>query len=278
MRAPGEILLVSTYELGHQPSGLAFPRAFLERAGFHPATVDLAVEHLDEGRVRAARLVVFSVPMHTALQLGLRAAERVRTLQPGAVLVFHGLYAVLFADLLRGAGAAAVLAGECEEELVRIARDLERGRAADELAPATAAPLAHLDFPLPSRRDLPPPERYARLVGADGRERLAGHAEASRGCKHRCRHCPVPAVYGGRFVAIPAEVVTEDVGQQVAAGVTHVTFGDPDFLNGPRHARRVAAAGTTAPTAARRRGCSPGPTPLSARCARAAPARAVRSA
>jgi hypothetical protein len=49
-------------------------------------------------------------------------------------------------------------------------------------------------------------------------------------------------VYGGRFFVVPVETVLADVRQQVAAGATHVTFGDPDFLNGPRHALAVARA------------------------------------
>jgi radical SAM superfamily enzyme YgiQ (UPF0313 family) len=251
-RAPGAILLVSTYELGHQPSGIAFPQAFLERAGFRPSALDLAVEPLDEARVRAARLVLFSVPMHTALRLGLRAAERVRALNPTAAIGFHGLYALMHAPLLRSAGAVAMLGGECEDDLVELARALERGEPTSTGASgedptrfrregSAGASLAKLDFPVPGRAGLPPPHRYARLV-EDGRERLAGHAETTRGCKHLCRHCPIPAVYGGRFFAIPIEVVVEDVARQVAAGVTHVTFGDPDFLNGPGHALRAASA------------------------------------
>ncbi len=244
MRRPGDILLVSTYELGHQPSGIAFPKAFLERAGFHPAVLDLSVEPLDEERIRAARLVFFSVPMHTALRLAIRAAERVRSLNPTAWIAFHGLYALLQAPLLRAAGAAATLGGECEEDLVALAQALERGEdpARFQREGAAGTTLARLDFPVPSREGLPPPERYAHLADVDGRERPAGHAESTRGCKHLCRHCPIPALYGGRFFAIPVEVVVDDVSRQVAAGVTHVTFGDPDFLNGPGHALRVASA------------------------------------
>jgi radical SAM superfamily enzyme YgiQ (UPF0313 family) len=244
MRGPGEILLVSTYELGHQPSGIAVPKAFLERAGFRPAALDLAVEALDASCVRRARLVLFSTPMHTALRLAVRAAERIRTIHPAALLAFHGMYALLQAPLLRRSGAVAVLGGECEEDLVRLAEAVERG---DDLAPfrregATGATLEKLDFPVPSRDGLPGPARYARLLEPDGRERIAGHAETTRGCKHLCRHCPIPALYGGRFFAVPADVVVEDVARQVDAGVTHVTFGDPDFLNGPGHAARVTAA------------------------------------
>jgi radical SAM superfamily enzyme YgiQ (UPF0313 family) len=240
LRAPGAILLVSTYELGHQPAGIAVPKAFLERAGYAPAALDLAVEPLDPARVAAARLVAFSVPMHTALRLGLAAAARVRSHNPGAAVAFHGLYALLHAPVLSAAGAVAVLGGECEDDLVALARALERGE--DPGAFAGGAVLRRLDFPVPSRAGLPPPERYARLAASDGALRLAGHAEATRGCKHRCRHCPIPALYDGRFFAVPVEVVAEDVARQVAAGVEHVTFGDPDFLNGPTHALRVAEA------------------------------------
>jgi radical SAM superfamily enzyme YgiQ (UPF0313 family) len=243
VRAPGQILLVSTYELGHQPSGLATPMAFLERAGFGPASLDLAVEPFDDERVRRAKLVAFSVPMHTALRLGLRAAARVRAVNPGAVLCFHGLNAPLHARLLVDAGAAAVLGGECEEDLVALAGALERGEPLDRFVQANgmAATRAKLRFPVPSRGGLPPPDRYARLVDAAA-ERLAGHVEATRGCRHSCRHCPVPAVYAGRLFAVPVDVVVADAAQQVAAGVTHLTFGDPDFLNAPGHALRVARA------------------------------------
>jgi hypothetical protein len=41
---------------------------------------------------------------------------------------------------------------------------------------------------------------------------------------------------------VPADVVLADVRQLVAAGATHLTFGDPDFLNGPGHALAVARA------------------------------------
>src|SRR3989441_556713 len=118
LREPGAILLVSTYELGHQPLGLAWPKAFLERAGYAPAALDLAVEPLDADTVRRAGLVAISVPMHTALRLGARAAEQVRRLNSTCRIVFYGLYALLNAAYLRTRGADAVLGGELEEALV----------------------------------------------------------------------------------------------------------------------------------------------------------------
>jgi radical SAM superfamily enzyme YgiQ (UPF0313 family) len=245
MRGPGEILLVSTYELGHPPHGLALPAAFLERAGFRPACLDLSVEPFEARRAAAARLVAISVPMHTALRLGVEAARRARAAAPAAQLAFHGLYAPLHADLLVSAGAAAVLGGECEPELVALAEAMDRGEAdlSRFVHRGTAGlPVRPLDYPAPSRGGLPPLSRYARLDPGSGPPRLAGYTEATRGCKHLCRHCPIPPVYRGRFVAIPAETVVADVAAQVAAGAEHVTFGDPDFLNGPKHALRVARA------------------------------------
>ena len=78
MRGPGEILLVSTYELGHQPLNLASPLAYLARAGYAPAAVDTAVAPLADEAIARARLVAISVPMHTALRLGVEVARRVR--------------------------------------------------------------------------------------------------------------------------------------------------------------------------------------------------------
>jgi radical SAM superfamily enzyme YgiQ (UPF0313 family) len=246
VKAPGDILLVACYELGHQPVAVAWPAAFLERAGFRPAVIDVAVEPFDPERARRARLVAISVPMHTALRLGVGVAQRVRAVNATAHVCFFGLYAALNADHLLASVADSVAGGEVEQALVDLARALEAGDATAVTGIARrgrpAAPLrARLDFPTPSRAALPPLDKYARLE-RDGRLELAGYVEASRGCRHRCTHCPIPPVYGGRFVAVPREVVLADVRQLVAAGASHVTFGDPDFLNGPTHAMRVARA------------------------------------
>lgn len=240
LRAPGAVLLVSCYELGHQPLGLAWPKAFLEQAGYAPDTMDLAVEPLDEAKVRRARLVAIAVPMHTALRLGVRAAERIRRANPGCRVVFHGLYALLNADYLLQHLADAVLGGEAEGELVALAGRFE---AAAELAagPRPRAALGRLHFPLPSRAGLAALTRYVSLAHA-GRLVPAGYVEASRGCLHKCLHCPIPSVYAGRFFVVPGEVVLEDIRRLVAAGAGHITFGDPDFLNGPRHSVRLVRA------------------------------------
>jgi radical SAM superfamily enzyme YgiQ (UPF0313 family) len=244
MRDPGRILLVACYELGHQPLAVAWPAAFLERAGYAPAVLDLSVEPLDAEKIARARIVAISVPMHTALRLGVIAARRIRTLNPTAHICVYGLYAALNAGELLDGCADSVLAGELEDELVDLVRRLEAAEgeaAAGRDDRRTRTTLARLNFPVPARRALPSLKKYAH-VERGGRRDLAAYVEASRGCKHLCRHCPIPPVYGGRFFVVPVETVLADVRQQVAAGAAHVTFGDPDFLNGPRHALAVARA------------------------------------
>ena len=93
LQQPGAILLISCYELGHQPIGLAQPVGFLEQHGYAPFTLDLSVENFDTQRVEQARVVGISVPMHTALSLGCQVAERIRQTNPNAHICFYGLYA-----------------------------------------------------------------------------------------------------------------------------------------------------------------------------------------
>jgi radical SAM superfamily enzyme YgiQ (UPF0313 family) len=244
MREAGDILLVACYELGHQPLAVAWPAAFLERAGYRPALMDTSVEPVDEDKLARARVIAVSVPMHTALRLGLEVAARARAVNPAAHVCFFGLYATLNAELLFASGVDSVIGGEAEAPLLALIEALERGEAGavpgvGRSGQPAAPHLRRLDFPVPSRSALPSIKKYAHLEH-DGRMELTAYAEASRGCLHRCRHCPIPPVYGGRFFAVPREVVLADVRQQIEAGARHVTFGDPDFLNGPTHALAVA--------------------------------------
>lgn len=246
MRAPGAILLISCYELGHQPLHLALLQSMLNQAGYVPATVDTAVESLDEEAILHARFVAISVPMHTALRLGEQVARRVRALNPSAFICLYGLYALLNADYLLEQTIDAAIGGEYEEPLLNLVRTLERGE--KPIVPGVKtreresgpwirrAPLVS-----PQRANLPPLTRYARLE-IDREAVLAGYTETTRGCKHTCLHCPITPVYHGRFFAFPVESVLADIRAQVAQGARHITFGDPDFFNGPTHALRVARA------------------------------------
>ena len=246
MRGTGEILLISCYELGHQPIGVAGPAGFLKRAGFSPDLVDLSVQKMDVDKAARARFVGISVPMHTALRIGVKAAERIREINPKCHIAFFGLYASLNADYLLEFLADSVVGGEYESPLVALVESLSEGnkrsidgvRQRGEGGPPL---LDHLPFVRPERSKLPPLDRYAHLE-ENGVRRKVGYVEASRGCRHLCRHCPIPPVYNGRFFLVPQETVLQDIRGLVQMGATHITFGDPDFLNGPNHALRILRA------------------------------------
>jgi radical SAM superfamily enzyme YgiQ (UPF0313 family) len=261
-------LLISTYEMGRQPFGLASPAAWLKRADVEVRCVDLTRDSLEDDAIRGATLVGFHLPMHTATRLAGPVVRRVREMNPAARLVAYGLYAPLNAGWLRTLGVDDVLGGEFEAELAEIAAALKAKTKGAEDAAVDADPgadagadpplkrhategwaaercatgIPRLRFLVPDRSDLPPLARYATLQRADGTRAVTGYTEASRGCRHLCRHCPVVPVYSGQFRIVQHDVVLDDVRAQVAAGARHITFGDPDFFNGPTHAMRIVEA------------------------------------
>jgi radical SAM superfamily enzyme YgiQ (UPF0313 family) len=246
MRSSGDILLISCYELGHQPFHLASLQTVLRQAGYFPVLVDTAVETLTDETIEKARFVGISVPMHTALRLGQQLAKRVRSLNPSAHICFYGLYASLNADYLLQDCADSTIGGEYEIPLLNLITSLENNKVSTIPGVSTREQISNpwiqrTPFAVPERNQLPSPDRYARLEIHE-EQVLAGYTETTRGCKHTCLHCPITPIYHGRFFAIPAEIVLADIRAQVAQGVRHITFGDPDFFNGPTHALRITRA------------------------------------
>jgi radical SAM superfamily enzyme YgiQ (UPF0313 family) len=201
------VLLVSTYDLGRQPTGLAAAAAALRAGGSEVVCVDASRDRVEDEQIGAADRVSVYLPMHTATRLALPLIARVRRINPGARVTAFGLYAQLNAGFLLERGVHAI-----EEEVAPTSFD---------------------------RSGLPALARYATLQMPDGSRKVVGSTDATRGCKHLCRHCPIVPVYRGRFRAVPIDVVLNDVAAQVAAGAEHISFGDPDFFNGPTHARRI---------------------------------------
>jgi hypothetical protein len=247
-------LLMACYELGHQPLNLAMPLAILRQSGLSAQVVDLAVESFPDQIAANSSFVGISVPMHTAMRLGVQAAQRVRYLNPDAHICFYGLYAWLNAQYLLSANhgeehslADSILAGEAEESLAQLVAAINSGGKINDVPGLVTESLpgeplmTRLTFPMPDRSTLPTLDNYA-LFAQNGHQSLAGYVEATRGCLHECLHCPVVPIYNGRFFTVPAEVVLADIRQQVAAGARHITFGDPDFLNGPGHALKIVQA------------------------------------
>jgi radical SAM superfamily enzyme YgiQ (UPF0313 family) len=243
-------LLVSTYDLGRQPFGLASPAAWLRAAGIEVACADASRGSISDEQFTAASVIAFYLPMHTATRLAVPLIERAREVNPSARLCAYGLYAPLNGAWLRERGVE-VLGPEAEQELVDLinsqlpASNCQSRRDQSPIAIRKSQTVPRLRFIAPDRAGLPPLEDYASLRMPDGTRRVIGSTDSTRGCKHLCRHCPIVPVYEGQFRVVPLDVVMADVRAQVAAGAQHMSFGDPDFLNGPTHARhlveRVAA-------------------------------------
>jgi radical SAM superfamily enzyme YgiQ (UPF0313 family) len=228
-----KVALISTYELGRQPFGLASPAAWLARRGHDVFCVDTSRERLPLETVAEAELIAFYLPMHTATRLAVPLMQRIRKVNPNARLCCYGLYAPMNEPFLRAQGVTAILGGEFEQALVDLADGIE--------PPARAISLDRLYFIQPDRSQLPPLTSYASVQIGD-QQRRTGSTEASRGCKYLCRHCPVVPVYNGTFRVVKREVVLADIRQQAAMGAEHITFGDPDFFNGPGHAMAIVNA------------------------------------
>jgi radical SAM superfamily enzyme YgiQ (UPF0313 family) len=218
----------------------------LQQAGYQPRTIDSAVETLPDEAIAQACFIGISVPMHTALRLGEQIARRVRAVNPRAHVCFYGLYALLNADHLLQGIIDSAIGGEYEVPLLTLVQALERGESTSIAGVCTRASksgpwIQRTPLLVPERQNLPPLTSYASLQWDDAL-RVVGYTEATRGCKHTCLHCPITPVYHGRFFAVPVSLVMEDIRQQVKQGAQHITFGDPDFWNGPTHALRIATA------------------------------------
>jgi radical SAM superfamily enzyme YgiQ (UPF0313 family) len=239
-----QVLLLSTYDLGHQPFGLASPTAWFKKAGAQVRCLDLAVQPLDAALVQEARFIAIYLPMHTATRLAAAAIPRIKAINPQAHLVCYGLYAPVNEKFLRQLGVDSILGGEFEAGLVALWQQHNHGagEANDVNYGQPTVSLDRQSFHVPDRELLPSLNDYAQLTLPDGRNRLVGYTESTRGCKHLCRHCPIVPVYNGRFRVVQPEVVLADIRQQADAGAQHITFGDPDFFNGPGHALRIINA------------------------------------
>jgi radical SAM superfamily enzyme YgiQ (UPF0313 family) len=229
------VLLVSTYELGAQPVGLASVAGPLRSSGHEVRTADLAIEEFDEVDFSWPDAVGFSVPMHTALQLALAVRSRLARNRPEVRACFFGLYA----DAARRSGKARpqdlFVAGEAHESIDGWLNGHLRGGGETVVALGRV----HQDRSPYASDLLLPLDRYARFVVGEI-ERLVGTVATTQGCNHRCRHCPVPVVYGGRSRVVDETAVLDQIDELVALGAGHIRFSDPDFLNRPAHALRIA--------------------------------------
>ncbi|MBL4743725.1 MAG: radical SAM protein [Cycloclasticus sp.] len=234
------ILLISPYDLGRQPFALAQAGAWLKAEGFHVEYLDLSIQKLSEESLEKAQLIGLYLGMHTATRIALKALPKINQVAPNATLFSFGLYAPLNQDILSQHGVQYFFGGESEPDILQLAKQL----ASDDHSTLenTVVRTSKIDFKLPDRSSLPAISRYAKLIPENGQQKILGFIETSRGCKYVCRHCPVTPIYEGKFRIVPFDIVMQDIAQQVDMGAEHISFGDPDFFNGPTHAKKVVTA------------------------------------
>ena len=142
-------LLISTYDLGRQPFGLASAAAVLRAAGVDVTCLDLAKQRLDLEAVGRSDAIAFFLPMHTATRLALPVIDRVRAANPDAQLIAYGLYAPLNEALLRERGVRHVIGGEFEDDLVQGG---DGRRVETKMAVARGGELPRVHFLVPDRQ------------------------------------------------------------------------------------------------------------------------------
>ena len=167
------VLLISTYELGHQPLHVASPAAALRRRGHEVRCLDLSVQPFDHAAVAWAEAVGFSVPMHTAMRLALRAAGAVRRARPELPICFYGLYAGVSRDRKLATVVDHAIAGEYEPALVEWVGGVADGARACG-GRGSVVELVRQRFSVPARGALPTLDRYAHLA-VDGELRRVGY-------------------------------------------------------------------------------------------------------
>ncbi len=226
------ILAVSTYELGHQPLILARLASTFDHYGVSYTLIDNSVDNRSFETPNDFRLsngsfpthLIISVPMHTATQLGKKIAERARTIFASNITVISlGMYfkVALSAPGLFDCGFPTF---DSPGLLGTLGLD--------------DSPSPKMNSLVPNRTSLPLIANYARLITQND-QRPVGYVESTTGCAHECRHCPVPVVHHGKFKAIARQIVLDEIDNLVENGAQHITFGDPDFLNGPTHAVKI---------------------------------------
>src|SRR5437773_2365276 len=141
-------VLISTYEMGRQPFGLASAAAWLHAAGWTVTCVDAAKERLRDEILVSADLIAFHLPMHTATRLAAPVIAHARALNAAARICAYGLYAPLNAEWLRSLGADAIFGGEFEEELAAFAGHVRGTQSSQSTHPSTGSGRAPLEVSL----------------------------------------------------------------------------------------------------------------------------------
>ena len=205
---PGAVLLVSCYELGHQPFAVASPWAQLERAGLRrrrastprssrstttPSRAPGSSPSRSRCTPRCASAAPIAAPRPRA-EPGARtsaSSASTRRSTPSTSSAGHRRLGHRRRVRVRAGRARPRARGAAAGARRRRRHHARRALARPARAPSRRPCSAASPSSRPRRDGLPALDRYARLIGpAPGEERVVGYVEASRGCLHRCLPLP----------------------------------------------------------------------------------------
>ncbi len=251
---PMKVLVISSYELGRQPQSVAEVQNLVESLGHRVSVLDLSLpDDMDRQLHQASNdllwpegsyadltkafadtdLFLLSTPMLTAATMAKRLVKAISKANPAAKIAAFGLYS----DIVLTDSIPHIDAAMTGEYLPLIEEWLAAGLPSNHRATSNR-PSRHSTNTVIERTSLPPISAYPGIV-VDGVHKLVGHVESTRGCRHSCLHCPVPTAYHGRIQINPVDTILTDIRGLLDQGATHITFGDPDFLNAPIHASKI---------------------------------------
>ena len=213
-----KILLLSFYDLGKQPKIISELYKKLDNGSNQIDIVDYSIEEKNLTLDNYDVLGIYA-SMHTASVL---AEQYLRDRKlPNKLFVF-GLYAKVFSEMFSNFQSIHSFDSDELESLLEVQLN----------------PNYSFKHSVPDRTILPSITDYSHIV--DGSNNLiAGSVETTYGCKHECTHCPVPIEFKGMFKTFGTEKIITDVTNQVEEGAKHISFNDPDFFNGPKHALKI---------------------------------------
>jgi len=213
-----KILLLSFYDLGKQPKIISELHKKLDNGSNQIDIVDYSIEEKNLTLDNYDVLGIYA-SMHTASVL---AEQYLRDRKlPNKLFVF-GLYANVFSEMFSNFQSIHSFDSDELESLLEVQLN----------------PNYSFKHSVPDRTILPSITDYSHIV--DGSNNLiAGSVETTYGCKHECTHCPVPIEFKGMFKTFGTEKIITDVTNQVEEGAKHISFNDPDFFNGPKHALKI---------------------------------------
>jgi|TARA_B110000263_G_scaffold249792_1_gene268566 radical SAM superfamily enzyme YgiQ (UPF0313 family) len=247
-KSPSQILnvvLISLYDLGHQPLSIASAAALLKEYNCNIEIIELSNLKIAKESIKNAELILLSVPMHTAARMAVKLVPELRKINSDAHISIFGLYALHLQDALDERIIDSAISGEFESSLKVLVEELLTNQKEDDRSiNSWISPKISFErqiFLTPSRENLPPLEQYAKM-SINNSEKLTGYIETSHGCAHSCPHCPVTAVYQGKFRIVDKKSILKDVDNLIKIGAEHFTFGDPDFFNAPKHSLDIASS------------------------------------